>query len=238
MTSPSSGYPDNNPKTSIGVSKAPLHFIPPVAMVHLGLAMENGGAKYGLMNWREFTVSSSVYYDAMLRHLLAWWDGEDAAPDSQVHHLGHVMACCAIILDAEASMRLNDDRPDFEGAVADLLERLHRARSAALKGADADLAGLAARENVHGVPTPKPPADANNDLFQDTHPGNQPKPGAPRMRLGLRVVGGALYYEDTMIAQLEWTQLHPSQRDRLVDLINAIEGDAEPVRRREAQSED
>ena len=134
MTSPTKpeGYPDNNPKTAVGVSKAPLHFIPPVSLVHLGLAMEDGGHKYGLMNWREFTVSSSVYYDAIFRHLLAWWDGEDAAPDSGVHHLGHVMACCAIILDAEASTRLNDDRPKIEGFVADLLVRIARARKAKL----------------------------------------------------------------------------------------------------------
>jgi hypothetical protein len=235
MTSPSDGYPDNNPKTAIGVSKAPLHFIPPVALVHLGLAMENGGAKYGLMNWREFTVSSSVYYDAALRHLLAWWDGEDAAPDSKVHHLAHVMACCAIILDAAESTRLNDDRPDIDGQVVPLLDRLHKARSAALARATEDLAGLAARENMHGAPTPKPPADANNDLFKDIHPGNQPKPGTPRMRQGLSVIAGTIYFEDTPILDLhQLNQLHPSQRDRLVSLINGIDGDPEPVRRREA----
>jgi hypothetical protein len=122
-------YPDNNPKTAIGISKAPLHTIPPVSLVHLGLAMEDGKKKYGLMNWRAKTVSASVYYDAMLRHLLAWWDGEDAAPDSKVHHLGHVMACCAILLDAEASTRLNDDRPDVEGGVGELLERVRQSRS-------------------------------------------------------------------------------------------------------------
>jgi len=104
-------YPDDNPKTAIGVTKPQLHAIPPVALLHLGAAMADGERKYGLCNWRERTVSSSVYYDAALRHLLAWWDGEDLALDSGRHHLAHVMACCSIILDAGSVAKLNDDRP-------------------------------------------------------------------------------------------------------------------------------
>lgn len=242
MTNPSKpAYPDDNPKTSIGVSKAPLHYIPPVALVHLGLAMENGGAKYGLMNWRQFTVSSSVYYDAMLRHLMAWWDGEDAAPDSKVHHLGHVMACAAILLDAAETTRLNDDRPDIDGNVSRLMERVQKSREApkveTLREAirrdvlGDGLSGLAARENIHGAPTPKPPADANNDDFKLWTRSEQPKPGTPRMRHGLSVKAGVLYFEDTVLVDLEQlTQLYPSQLGRLIDLVNNIDGDPVPVR--------
>jgi hypothetical protein len=259
MTNPSKpGYPDDNPKTSIGVSKAPLHYIPPVALVHLGLAMENGGGKYGLMNWREFTVSSSVYYDAMLRHLMAWWDGEDAAPDSKVHHLGHVMACAAILLDAAETTRLNDDRPDIDGNVSRLMERVQKSREGeltptpakimrdqerneillALRGKIAegpgpviDLSGLAARESIHGAPTPKPPEDANNDDMKLWTRSEQPRPGSPRMRLGLSVKAGVIYFEDTPLVDLEQlSQLYPSQRQRLIDLVNNIDGDPVPVR--------
>jgi hypothetical protein len=73
--------------------------------------MSDGKAKYGPMNWREKRVTSSVYYNAAMRHLMAWWDGEDLAPDSGVHHLAHAMACLAIVLDAESVGKLNDDRP-------------------------------------------------------------------------------------------------------------------------------
>jgi len=103
--------PDDNPKTAAGSRKPPFHFIPPIAEMILGQAMADGGVKYGAMNWREKTVSSSVYYSAMRRHLSAWLDGENVALDSGVHHLGHVMASCAILLDAAASGKLNDDRP-------------------------------------------------------------------------------------------------------------------------------
>lgn len=104
-------YPDNNPKTVIGITKPSFHAIPPAAMIEAGAAMADGKNKYGLMNYRDKAVSMSVYYDAMLRHLFAWWDGENRAQDSGVHHLGHVMACCAIMLDTEAHGSQIDDRP-------------------------------------------------------------------------------------------------------------------------------
>lgn len=104
-------YPDNNPKTLIGLTKPSMFAVPPVALLHLGEAMKDGRAKYGLMNWREKKVSTSVYADAIYRHLFAFIDGEDNASDSGVHHLGHIMACCAILLDANAQGALNDDRP-------------------------------------------------------------------------------------------------------------------------------
>lgn len=113
--------PDDNPKTALGIKKPPFAAIPPVAIVLLGQAMRVGEERYGLMNWREKTVSSSVYYNAMLRHLFAWWDGEDRAADSNLHHLAHVMACCSILLDAASLAKLNDDRPikGLAGAVID-----------------------------------------------------------------------------------------------------------------------
>lgn len=106
-----SGYPDDNPKTLIGLTKPSLSAIPPIAMFHMGGAMADGRRKYGAMNWREKRVTASIYYDAAMRHLLSWFDGEEMAADSGVHHLGHAMACFAIILDAQATGNLNDDRP-------------------------------------------------------------------------------------------------------------------------------
>lgn len=102
--------PDTNPKTRIGLSKPSMRGIPSAALVHLGRVMEDGIRKYGHFNWREHTVSASVYEDAIWRHMLAWRDGEDNAADSDAPHLAHVMACCAILLDAQANGMLNDNR--------------------------------------------------------------------------------------------------------------------------------
>lgn len=106
-----SGYPDNNPKTAIGVTKVPLHLVPPSAKHYLALALADGAMKYGPYNWRDAAISVSVYKSALERHVDAFWDGEDLAKDSGIHHIAHAMACCALILDAMTVGRLNDDRP-------------------------------------------------------------------------------------------------------------------------------
>lgn len=172
-----SALPDNNPKTHVGRLKPSLRAIPPSALIALGLAMENGEGKYGLMNWRQNQVATSVYYDAAMRHLLAWWDGEDIAADSQVHHLAHVMACCAILIDAEIGDCRIDDRP-VAGPAADFIDHLHQQRidaatatamgriNAAAEMGDRPTAGIVGR--VDRAPDPwwravfprKPPKEA------------------------------------------------------------------------------
>ena len=104
-------YPDNNPKTAIGVTKVPLHLVPPSAKHYLAEALADGAKKYTPYNWRRAAISSSVYVAAMQRHIDAYWDGEDKAADSGVHHLAHAMACCALLLDAMSIGKLHDDRP-------------------------------------------------------------------------------------------------------------------------------
>ncbi len=120
MDNKNTGYPDNNPKSRIGVKKVQLHLVPPAAIIHEARAMADGAAKYGPYNWRENKIAVSVYISAAMRHLDAYRDGEDIAPDSGVHHLGHARACLGIILDAEATGNLVDDRP-VKGVAAELL---------------------------------------------------------------------------------------------------------------------
>jgi hypothetical protein len=115
------GYPDDNPKTVIGLTKPAIHSVPPVAIFELGQAMADGEAKYGLMNYREKKVSASVYYDAAMRHLMKWWDGEEVDPDTGIKHLSYAMACAAILLDAETLGQLNDNRP-LPGKLAQWIE--------------------------------------------------------------------------------------------------------------------
>lgn len=109
---PEQSYPDGNPKSVQGAKKHSLRYSPTAALVHMNGAFADGAAKYGAANWREKGVAGSVYIDAALRHIALYFDGgEQVASDSKVHHLGHAMACLAIILDAEAAGTLTDDRP-------------------------------------------------------------------------------------------------------------------------------
>lgn len=109
--------PDNNPKARVGALKAPLHLVPPSAEYYIALALKDGAEKYGPYNWRSEAISISTYVGAIRRHLNAWWDGEDDAQDSGVHHIAHVMASCALILDAASVGQLIDDRPPAGGVV-------------------------------------------------------------------------------------------------------------------------
>lgn len=111
---PATGYPDDNPKTAHGVKKTPLHLIPPPALEAEAWVFGLGAQKYGAYNWREHTVSASVYQAAALRHLLAWWNGEGTDPESGQSHLAHARACLGILLDAGACGKLNDDRPSVK----------------------------------------------------------------------------------------------------------------------------
>lgn len=114
------GYPDGNPKTALGEAKPKISDTPTIGIREMGRVFTMGARKYGRFNWREHTVSSSVYYDAAFRHLSAWFDGENTDPESGLHHLAHVMACMTIIMDAEAHGKLNDNRPNPASPPSDL----------------------------------------------------------------------------------------------------------------------
>ena len=103
--------PDNNPKSIHGIKKPPMHLVPPSAILYMAMGFGDGAAKYGPYNWRDNAVASSVYVGAAMRHLSQWWDGEESADDSGIHHLAHAMSCLAIIVDARESGNLVDDRP-------------------------------------------------------------------------------------------------------------------------------
>lgn len=111
-----------NPKDLLGIKKVSLSKVPVAGLIHEAMAMKDGAIKYGPHNWREHPVIASIYVDAALRHLLAWFDGEDVAEDSRAHHLGHARACLGIILDAMENGKLEDDRP-LPGAAPALLKR-------------------------------------------------------------------------------------------------------------------
>lgn len=112
----------SNPKDIIGRTKPDLSLIPPSSLVYQALAMGNGAQKYGPYNWRDEKVSARVYVAAALRHLVEWLDGEESARDSGVPHLGHALATIGILIDAQETGNLVDDRPK-PGAASDLIER-------------------------------------------------------------------------------------------------------------------
>jgi hypothetical protein len=117
-----------NPKDRLGVEKVSITKFPGTALLHGAHAMMDGAKKYGPYNWRDKPVLASIYVDACFRHIEAWFDGEETAEDSGVHHLGHAMSCLAILLDAQETDGLVDDRPIRASAAspcAAVLKRLN-----------------------------------------------------------------------------------------------------------------
>lgn len=101
----------SNPKEAFGSEKVPVGLAPDSAIVEMSLAFLEGALKYGRYNWRIAGVRASTYNDAMERHRKRWWNGQDRDPATKVRELASIMACCAILIDAELVGKLNDDRP-------------------------------------------------------------------------------------------------------------------------------
>lgn len=100
-----------NPKDMIGTRKAPMSTVPMGVLVEMGVGMLEGAAKYGRHNYRCAGVRSSVYFDALMRHMIAWWEGEDIDPDSGLSHITKALCTLAVLRDAQMQGMATDDRP-------------------------------------------------------------------------------------------------------------------------------
>ena len=106
-----SGSKPTNPKDAIGIRKAPLSTLPMNVVAEMGAAMLEGAAKYGRHNYRGVGVRASVYFDATMRHMISWWEGEDLDPDSGLSHITKAMVSLAVLRDAMMQSKCEDDRP-------------------------------------------------------------------------------------------------------------------------------
>lgn len=102
---------DTNPKDAVGTGKVPISTVPAQVIAECGLAMLEGARKYGRHNYRVAGVRASVYYDAAMRHLMAWFEGQDIDPDSGLPHIVKALASLIVLRDAQINDKCTDDRP-------------------------------------------------------------------------------------------------------------------------------
>lgn len=76
--------------------KEPMDLIPPEALFGTAEAFAIGAKKYGPRNWEKGLKMGRVF-SALMRHLWAWWRGEDRDPESGVNHLHHAAACVMML---------------------------------------------------------------------------------------------------------------------------------------------
>lgn len=101
----------SNPKDACGTKKVSMSVVPAEVLLEVAVALFEGARKYGRHNYREIGVRGSVYYDATLRHLFAWWEGEDNDPDSDLSHITKAITSLIVLRDAMINEKWTDDRP-------------------------------------------------------------------------------------------------------------------------------
>lgn len=126
-------YKTSNPKDSVGVKKVPLHVVSSPVMMEVGLAMLEGDRKYGGHNYRVAGVRASVYYDALMRHMMAFWEGEDTDSESGLSHITKALSTLFVLRDAMLNDMWTDDRPpkfknpnwikDYNKLAAEIIEK-------------------------------------------------------------------------------------------------------------------
>jgi hypothetical protein len=75
-----------------------MGLLPWDALVEVAKVLGFGTEKYGRYNWKG-GFSWSRLYDAALRHLTAWIEGEDKDPETGLSHLSHCL-CMILFLSA------------------------------------------------------------------------------------------------------------------------------------------
>lgn len=60
--------------------------------------LEIGAQKYAVDNWKHVPEARQRYYDAALRHIFAWFNGEKLDPETGKHHLAHGICCLTFLL--------------------------------------------------------------------------------------------------------------------------------------------
>lgn len=112
-------FKPSNPKDLVGINKVPFSTIPTQVIAEVGVAMLEGALKYARHNYRTVGVRSSVYYDACMRHMAQWWEGDDVDQESGLSHVTKAIASLVVLRDSMLMGNLNDDRPPRHSNGAD-----------------------------------------------------------------------------------------------------------------------
>lgn len=97
-----------------GTKLAQLGAVDPAALMEVGKVAGYGSRKYERLNFLK-GYAWSLSYDALQRHLHAFWDGEDNDPESGLAHLAHAAWHCLCLLAFSRRKLGTDDRYHSKG---------------------------------------------------------------------------------------------------------------------------
>lgn len=90
--------------------KPRMDLIPPAALLEVGRVYGYGAQKYAPNNWLKGMDWGRVYA-ASMRHMLAFWGGEDLDPETGLSHLAHAMFGMMTLFEYQELHPGMDDRP-------------------------------------------------------------------------------------------------------------------------------
>jgi len=91
-------------------NKLPMHLLPPELLEGTAAVLDFGARKYSDRNW-ELGMAWHRPFSALMRHMWAWWRGEDLDPETGMSHLWHASCCIAFLMAYEQRSIGTDDRP-------------------------------------------------------------------------------------------------------------------------------
>ncbi len=125
--------------------KTEFHLIPCDALGELGRVYTFGAKKYAPRNWERGMLWSRAY-NSLMRHLQAFWSGENRDAESQLYHLAHVAWNAVALLTYQIRGIGEDDRPGptpRESLEQEIQERMQGAAGSTLSPREAGRLNLA-----------------------------------------------------------------------------------------------
>lgn len=90
--------------------KPPLANLPPEGLRAVARVQAYGHRKYKDFNNYRKGMEASRQVSCIIRHLMAYMDGEDLDPESKEHHVAHAACRCMFLLQNLKDEVLIDDR--------------------------------------------------------------------------------------------------------------------------------
>ena len=96
--------------TKFDGDKIRIELFPPDALFAISDILTSGAKKYSDRNWEQ-GMDWSRLFGALMRHMWAWWRGDDLDPETGKSHLWHA-GCCIVFLIAYEERKIGlDNRP-------------------------------------------------------------------------------------------------------------------------------
>ena len=96
-------------KSSESAAKPRLELVPWAAVSDIAAVLTFGAAKYDANNWCR-GARWGRYFAALLRHLFAWWRGENLDQETGLSHLAHAGCCLLFLMEYQRNGWGEDDR--------------------------------------------------------------------------------------------------------------------------------